>query len=173
MATTNAINEWNLLKWINTNYKWEVLWNRMVELWLLNPSVWAYVIDAIKIAKDMWWFTSYYQVNTVEQIKTALYRWYVIVTWTNRIDWKDARDWTVDHIWSWSWHAFTITGYQDRKRIKRLKVDNTKKWLHKGWYIWCVVCENSYWETYWDEWWFWIPYELIEKWILFNKTIIL
>lgn len=126
-----------------------LLWDEVKKRKIGKEWQWAYLIDTIKTAKDMWKIDWYYRVLTHEAIKKALYNTDLIVTWSNKIDWKRLWEtwYIVDKVSSWSWHAFYIV------------------WWNEIWYI----AMNSYWEQYWLKWTFIIPYDVFEK-VAFNST---
>ena len=125
------------------------LWDTVKSLWLWSEKYWAFLIDTIKVAKDNLFIDWYYRVATIDWIKSALYRWDLIVTWSNKINWKTLQTtwYVVDKVDKWNWHAFYIS------------------WWNKEWFI----AVNSYSEKYWNKWTFTIPFKLF-LWVSFNST---
>lgn len=125
------------------------LWDIVKEQWLWKEWVWAFLIDTIKVAMKNWFIDWYYRVLTHSAIKQALYNWSMIVTWSNKINWRTLQEtwYIVKEPWVGSWHAFYIS------------------WWNQQWY----VAYNSYWEQYWLKWTFIIPYDVFEK-VAFNST---
>ena len=152
-STTTAAN---IGKWHKadeeTEYSGFTLWDIMKEKGTMKPY-WAFVIDAIKEGKTQGYFDSYYQVNNIDEIKSAIYRWDAIVTGSNKIDWTKTVDWLVKEKTKWYGHAFTLIGWDDQKEI--------------NWHIWAIYAENSWGKSAQDGGWFWIPYNLISNNILF------
>ena len=147
MSATSAINNSHSIKKRAERYDWFGLFDTAVDLDLASRTKWAYTIHLIKLTKALWYILRYYQVDTVIDIKLALYKWLNVCTGSNKIDWNDCRiDWLVKGISKWSGHAFPIVWWDDEKAI----------WN----YQWCFRCENSYWKDYMDEWGFWIPYDI-------------
>lgn len=155
-ATTSAINNSLYVKAEKELcYDWRDLWDEMVDRKLILPSG-AYIIDAIKLSRELNMSAWYYQVTNLLDIMNAIYKWDAIVTGSNKIKWADIReDWLVREVSAWSGHAFTIVGWDKDKKI--------------GKYTWAIRCENSYWEDYQDFGGFWIPFELFDE-ILFPLT---
>lgn len=117
--------------------------------WLGKEWNWAYLIDTIKVAKDLFKVDWYFRVLTHEALKQALYNTNIIVTWSSKIDWKRLWEtwYIVDKVSVWSWHAFYLV------------------WWNKIGY----VAMNSYSDKYWKNWTFIIPYDLFFK-VAFNST---
>ena len=125
------------------------LWDEVKKRNLGKEWEGAYLIDTIKVAKDLGKIDWYYRVLTHEAIKKALYNTDLIVTWSNKIDWKRLQEtwYIVDKVSKWSWHAFYII------------------WWDEVGYI----AMNSYSDKYWNKWTFTIPYDLYFQ-IAFNST---
>lgn len=156
-ATSEAWNTQRKLKADKNTHSWFNLWDIMKALWLWAEWRWAYLIDALKQWEKEWVIDWYYRVKTHEEIKSALYKWHTIVTWSNKINWSKIKNtnYVVTEVSKWYWHAFYIPG-----------------WLNNfiyDIYKWAYPCANSYWEEYWDKWMFYIPYELFDK-VTFNST---
>lgn len=117
--------------------------------WLWKEWVWAYLIDTIKTALSNTFIDWYYRISSILDMKKALYRWDLIVTWSNKIDWKQLHidKYIVKKESKWSWHAFYLTWWND---------------------IWFIAM-NSYSNKYWLNWKFIIPFDLFFK-VAFNST---
>lgn len=134
-------------------YSGKQLWNKMLEKGLASLTQWAYLIDAIKVAKEENIISEYFQTTTLSEILNAIYVGKPVIAWSTKIDWSKCEDWFVKYIWKWDWHAFVLMWFDKDVII----------WDYK----WAICCENSYWEDYQINWYFWIPFDLVEK-ILFN-----
>lgn len=126
-----------------------VLWDEVKKRKLGKEWQGAYLIDTIKVAKDLWKIDWYYRVLTHEAIKKALYNTDIIATWSTKIDWKRLWEtwYILDKVSIWSWHAFYII------------------WWNEIGYI----AVNSYSDKYWNKGTFTIPYDLFFK-VAFNST---
>lgn len=151
-ATTEASNTIRKYKSDQVINSWFDLWDIMKSLWLWAEKQWAYLINAVKQAIKENYIQWYYKVSWVEEIKKSLYRTNLVVTWTSKIDWNLLKKtwYIVSEISWWYGHAFYIKGWDDEKQH--------------------IICANSYWTEYGDKWDFYIPYNLVEQWILFNST---
>ena len=125
------------------------LWDILKEKKLGKEWNGAYLIDAITQAKAVGKIDWYYRVLTIDAMKKALYRTDMIVTWSNKIDWKKLQEtkYIVDKVSKWSWHAFYIC------------------WWNKKWFI----AVNSYSDKYWLKGKFIIPFNLFFP-LAFNST---
>ena len=131
------------------------LFDLMVKLWLANRKRWAYGIDAVKTAKKERYFRTYAEIKDLNEILTSIYNGHFPTLWTNKITWSRVTSkWIVKEIGKWYGHFFYAIWYD-----KNMKAE---------WFTWFVKCVNSSWEDYRDWGCFWIPFDLIEKWILFN-----
>lgn len=153
-ATINAANWSRRIRRDNRRDSAEDLRDIMLEKKLASEDWWAYLIDAIKQAKEEAIIQAYYQTNTLLDILNALYATNLIITGSNKINWDKTKDWLVKDASSWYWHAFAIIGWDKHKQI----------WNYKSW---ALKCKNSYWKSYQDKWCFWIPFDLVDK-VLFN-----
>jgi len=119
-------------------YSWEVLGEYMVTKGLLDVNFWAYLIDAVKCAKELKYLDGYTTVRTIEQVKLAISHNKPLVVWSNRIDWKftEKSPFIVREKASY-WHAFLVTWYDDETQL--------------------LECENSYWNKF-NKWRFYIKY---------------
>ena len=114
---------------------------------------WTYIINWAKWAKALGWIEWYTQTS-IKDIKKALNNWLAIETWTNKVSWRKTRKNAVAVLWQGWWHAISIVWYDD---------DLTRAdWYWKV-YTWFYIIENSWGEKWWDEWRYYIPYELAEK----------
>lgn len=146
-GTTNWCNEVKHKRLNPERYNWETLWNYMISKDRLDPKVWAYLIDALKSAKELNYINGWTNVYTIESIKQALFNDKFILVWSTSIDWKKTILAPFIAIkWNTYWHAFIIVGYDDKKQL--------------------LVCENSYWDKF-DKGRFYIKYE--DFWLLFNS----
>lgn len=151
-ATINAANSARMIKADSRRDESEDLRDKVVEKWIAGN--WgSYLIDIIKEAKESGIIDAYYQVDTLNDILNAIYIGCSIITWTNKINWYNARKWLVEKAEKWTGHAFCIIGWDKTKKI--------------GNSVWALKCKNSYWIEVYDKWCFWIPFNLVET-ILFN-----
>lgn len=153
-GTTTASNIIRKAKSDDTRNSGFELRDIMVDLWLWAEWEWAYIINAIKKAKELWIIDWYYKVSWKYEIEKAIYEnTDLIVSWSNKIDYsKLAETWyIVEEVSNWLGHCICIPWF---------KKDSDRD-------LYRVM--NSYWEDYWIEWGFYIPYDLIED-ILFNST---
>ena len=153
-SATNAINTELWYKADKkTICKWKLLADYMRSIWTMWPR-WAFVVDWVKASLSLGYIDSYYTVNSLEEILTAIYRYTnPVCTWTSRINWSEInKDWLVRKASSWWAHAINIIWWDKNKQIDS--------------YIWAICLENSYWNDYQDKWHLWIPFSLINK-ILF------
>lgn len=155
--TNEAANTQRKLKADDTRTSWFDMRDLMKKLWLWAEWIWAYWIDAIKLAKKLWIIDWYYRVKTNEEIKSALYKWHTVVSWSTKINWKKlhSTNYVVTESSSWSWHFYYINWWDKNFTYYKFK--------------WVFTCPNSYWENYWDKWMFYIPFELFNK-VAFNST---
>lgn len=150
-ATCEASNTIRKIKADKTNNSWFTHWDYMVEQGLWWRQRWAYLIDAIKSAKDRWILDMYYRVRSIEQMKDVIYSYStLIVTWSSKINRTRLKqtNYIVDKVDSWYWHAFYVLWFDDEKEL--------------------IVCANSYWDKYWDKGKFYIPYNLFFD-LVFNS----
>lgn len=144
-ANAEWANEINYKRWNNKLYEWLKLWAYMVSKKLLDPKKWAYIIDAVKSAKEMWMISWYTTVKTIEEIKDSIYKDRPVIVWTNLINRKETLKPPYIAIrWQSYWHAFFIAWYDEEK----------------------FICENSYWKLF-DNWRFYIKYKDFD--LLFNS----
>jgi hypothetical protein len=146
VGASNVIRKYKKDENIKSPFK---LWDILKEKKLGKEWAWAFLIDAIKEAKTAWKIDGYYRVMTIDAIKKALYNTDMIVTWSNKIDWKALQEtwYKVDKVSKWSWHAFYIC------------------WWNKEGFI----AINSYSDKYWLKGKFIIPFDLFLK-LAFNST---
>ena len=151
IASNNSGKIWG----VNNKYSGFILFDLMVEKLLASRTKGAYLIHAIKEAYKLSWFHAYYSCSNLQAIKAALYDGCNVVTGSVKIDWKECRyDGLVKTISKGSGHAFTIVWWDDDKVIEG--------------YVGALKIENSYWNTYAGTGYFYVPYALINKGILFN-----
>lgn len=147
MSATNAVNNSHSIKHIPDRYSGFELFDIAVDLDLASRVKWAYTIHLIKLAKALKYIIRYYQCNTVQEIKLAIYKGLNVCSGSNKINWQECKyDGLVKRKSTGSGHAFCIVGWDDEKII----------WN----YIWALKCENSYGKDYMDKWCFRIPYDI-------------
>lgn len=138
-ANTEWANEILYKRWNNKSHKWITLGRYMVEKWLLDIKSGAYIIDAVKCAKDIWIINGYTTIKTIQQIKESIYKDRPIVVWSNQINRKETQiSPFIATRKSSYWHAFVIVWYDDER--------------------WVLICENSYGNMF-DKWRFYIKYD--------------
>jgi len=141
---TNILNdiEWSLKETI----KWKELWLEAIDLWLLDPNAWTYIVSWPKLLKRKWLISWYVKVNWLQEIKQSIYNNRPISVWTNNINWKETKKVPYIAIWGQSyWHAFLIIWYDDEKEL--------------------FYCKNSYWKETFDNWINYLKYS--DLWLLF------
>ena len=147
MDVTNCINNSHFIKKRPERYSWFDLFDIAVDLDLASRTNGAYTIHLIKLSKALGYIVKYYQCDTVNEIKLAIYKGLNVATGSNKINWNDClHDGLVKNVSTGSWHAFPIVWWDDNKKI----------WN----YVWALKCENSYGSSYQDKWYFWIPYDI-------------
>ncbi len=140
-------NTMNYIAWESQRISWHDLSAIAIERKLLNPKKWAFISSSPKLLKDLWYITAYANCNSLNQIRLALFHKKPVQTWSRRIDWKETRaNNNIAIEWSVYWHSFFICWYDDNKKL--------------------LICENSYWEESYTNWYFFIKYEDIN--LLFN-----
>lgn len=141
----NDVLEVDMVEWFMNG---EQIGDRMVQLNRLGPKWWAYIIDALKTNKELW-FIDWYSLlkKTVAEFEHAIASGSPIATGTNRVNWRQTiANWNIVVKGSWYWHAFLIVWYDRTKRLFK------------------VV--NSYWPWFMEGGYFYLRYEDI--WLLFN-----
>lgn len=114
-------------------------WKRQVfqaERWY--PDCWASMQDMMKFFKKRWLIDWYLQCNTPQECRNVINNWFGIYTWSKKCSWSKtskAKSFVYDK--DWANHCFAIVDYDDN-------------WL---------IAINSFWESRWDKWYFYIPDE--------------
>lgn len=132
-------NYLNLKEWFPSRSKWSDLCDIAKEKWLWSPTDWAYLINAPKLLKEKWLIDWYTQVTTHEEIKQSLANKKPVHTWSSQINRTETKKAPFIAVMTW-WasHCFHIIGYDDSKKL--------------------YICKNSYWNTNYDKWLFYINY---------------
>lgn len=132
--------------WVNILNNIENLWEwdynakefglKMVELWRLDTTKWAVILDWPKTAREVWNIDSYFQVKTIDEVKQAIVNWHPVVTWSNQLAWDK-----VCYEKPSYWHCILIIGYNETG----------------------FIIKNSYWKWEYDNWTNLLPYSLFDK----------
>lgn len=149
----------DMLQWeVKKEFReWEQLWDLAVSKKLLDPKVWAYGIDIIKLTKSIWMIDGFLQVvNTASEMEKALENW-PLVGWSNKINWKLTKDLAI--YGEAYWHFFSIVQAIPTKKLFK--------------------CLNNYGTRKNDKGYFYIKYEDVERmlfrglWVLMIDTDLL
>ena len=112
---------------------------------------WTYIANAPKAMKNIWKCEKYENVMSgVEWVKKALFMWLTVMTGTNRIDWRETNKTDVAVEWNWWGHAIEINGFDDNLTLTDSKGNK---------YTWFFKIKNSWWENWWNNGHFFLPYE--------------
>lgn len=119
------------LEWENnkTFLSWEEFWNIAVEKWKLDPKVWAYFSDILKLAILIDLISSFWHVKKdVESMKSAL-RISPLYTGSKNIKYSETyKKWYAVR-WKWPWHCFTITKWEKGKWFFTPNSYTPEKWF--------------------------------------------
>ena len=115
-----------------------------------NNEDWDYIINWPKLLKKNGLIAWYSQVSSLQEIKVSIYNKRPVCSWSKSIDWSTIKAEPFVAGWNfWSWHAFFIVWYDDLSEH--------------------LICQNSYGDAVYDEGYFYIKYEDLDK--LFNTRI--
>jgi hypothetical protein len=147
-STAHGSNEENFLEWSAVRILWKDLWLKALELWRLDPKVWAYVVEWPRTARDLklikWWA----KVSTIDEIKDSIINNRPVVVWSNSIKWSKGYE-SPYVLWGdkGSWHCVLIIWYDDD--------------YEEG----CFIIKNSYWKEKYDHGKMYLKYT--DLWLLF------
>ena len=147
----------NYIAWESDRISWHDLCTIAESEWLLDPDKWAFVSSSPKLLQQLGYIESYWNCNSIEDIKLALFNKKPIQTWSTRIDRiKTRANDSVVVEWSTYWHSFFICWYDDDKQR--------------------FILENSYWSEAYIEWYFFLNYSdfnllFVSKYIMTDKTV--
>ena len=141
----------NYCNWRDKNEKRSLWWELCELSSTRSATLWDFLINWPKLLKKLWLIEWYFQINSIEDAKKALNAWKPIHVWSNKINrWLTRQDKDcIAVIWTWSWHAFHIIGYNQSWKEKYdapYRVPNN-----------CFICKNS--SSWYDNWLFYIKFE--------------
>jgi len=149
----NAINENRWSRW-NYNIIDPVEFCDIAEKeWVLDRSIWAYLINWPKLAQKLWYISLFSQVGSLEEIKQALYTTWPVSVWSNKLDFTsiDNFPFVAKYKEVSTWHKFIIVWYDDNKSR--------------------LICEDSYWWDRRDKGRFYILYKDYNKLLFPTRTV--
>ena len=140
---SSITNTMNYIANESERISWTDLCKIAIEKDLLDPEKGAYIVSSPKLLKELWYITAYWLCRNLEDIKISLFNKKPVQTGSNLIDWiKTKANNNIAVRGSSYWHSFFICGYDDEKEV--------------------LICENSYWEESYDNWYFYINYSDID-----------
>ncbi len=125
--------QWIEFEQENPRRKWQVF---QAERWY--KDMWASLQDMMKFFTKRELIDWYVKCKTAQECKNAISNWFGIYTWSKKCSWSKtnkAKSFVYDS--DWANHCFSIVDYDDN-------------WL---------IAINSFWENWWDKWYFYIPDE--------------
>lgn len=161
--TTDWINNWAKTIWLKivrkfidlVNYIRNNLDSEIDKRWtrIKNWAIWA---------RKLWWIRWFSYINTLEEIKKSLTYWMSVNTWTDKLSWS----WTrknnyIATLWKGWWHDMNICWYDDNLVLSWID------WREEKWFF---IIENSWWNKWWDNGYYYVPYRIAEK-VFFNTKI--
>lgn len=134
-------NELNYIEWTYPTVYCNpvVFWVETIKNYWGNVDNGSWLQGNANNAKDNWWLSWYYLTKTIQEMKDAIGRWYIIATWSKYVDWlktiksKDSflvfvsDGWVADF-----WHLFCIVWYDDSKQAFIIANSWWDKILHNG-----------------------------------------
>jgi len=161
--TTDWINNWAKTIWLKIVRKFIDLvnyirnniddWIDQRWTWIKNWAIWARKLSWIK------WFS---YINTLDEIKKSLTYWMSVNSWTNKLSWSATRiNNYIAVLWKGWWHDMNICWYDDNLTL------SWKDWREETWFF---IIENSWWNKWWDNGYYYVPYSIAEK-VFFNTKI--
>lgn len=114
------------------------------------PNSWASLQDMMSFFKRRWLIGWYARCKTVEECKNAINNGFLIYTWSNKCSWSKtskAKKFVYDT--SWAAHCFFVENYSDEG----------------------FTAVNSFWETWWDNGRFTIPFD--DYWNIYSTYAII
>lgn len=118
----------------------------------------TYIVNWPKALKAMGKIHSYFQTDTLWEIKRAIYLGCPVQSGTNKASWsKTAKNAVVVNEAGWG-HHMNIVWFDD---------DMTRADGFWNVYTGFLIIENTWWARWWDKWRYYLPYQLVDT-ILFN-----
>jgi len=151
-STAHGNNEQNIIEWSKTRISWKKFWLLAKQKNLLNTKTWTLLKNWPILAKTLKYISWYSLVLELNEIKDSLVNNRPIIVWTNKGDWNTTKKAPfILKKWSGYGHAFVIIWFDDE-------------------YEWgCLICKNSYWKDYQDNWKFYIKYSEFKEILLYSK----
>lgn len=172
LSNWDVVNQWNTQlcvaygssecanEWANVLWLWKVSSPEKVANWIrtyLDSEIdkrGTYIQYWPKALQQMSKIHSYTSATTLDWVKRALAMWLPISTWTNSFNWTLTWRWAVAVKGSWYWHFISIVWYDD---------DMTRADYSWRAYTWFLIVENTWGKNWWDNWLYYIPYELFSS----------
>lgn len=151
-STWHWNNEQNIIEWSWVKINCKNFWLLASENNLLDLNAWTKLQNWPDFGIELKYISWYTKVRSLNDIKDSIINKRPIVIGTNKGNWKDAKKTPFILTLGDSYgHAFVIIWYDDN-------------------YMWgCIICKNSYWNDWWDNWKFYIKYSDFKEILFYSK----
>ena len=151
-STAHWNNEQNIIEKSDIRISAKQFWWQAHEKDLLDIEKWTKLKNWPAFAKTLKYISWYSLLKELNEFKDSIVNNRPVVVWTNKGNWKKTKKYPFI-LWKWQcyWHAFVVIWF-----------DDDYEW-------WCLICKNSYWKKWWNNWKFYIRYSDFKEILYYSK----